>query len=280
MKETSPIMKRVLLAVALAGFVVGCGKKKDYSKLKLEEVFHPYDVKSGYIKYKVSGDEEGYEELWWDDYGLKTHKHRSVVSVKFGRVPIEGWDIGTKEWLYSYGRRFKRKFIKKELRDTFIPDSIIGSARPNNLFLILKGRWDKLSPEQKNKLGPKIEKFAKELQLGIVYKGMIQKPNQLFVKKIAGKKADVYKVKGKDIRLFIYKGIPLGWEVLTESGSQVFVEAVEVKENIKVPPDKFGPLQGPNVRTVIYTDDSVAVQQEKILINEMLKTYLPELFEF
>ncbi len=273
-------MKRILLAVALAGFVVGCGKKKDYSKLSIEEVFRPYDVKSGYIKYKVSGHEEGYQEHWWDEYGLKTHKHRDVVSVKFGNVPMEGWDIGTKEWLYSYGRRYKKNYIRKELRYEYIPDSIIGSARPNNLFLILKSRWEKLSPEQKNKLGPKIEKFAKELQLGIVYKGMIQKPNQLFVKKIAGKKADVYKVKGRDIRLFIYKGIPLGWEVLTESGAQIFVEAVEIKENIKVPPDKFGPLKGPKVRTVIYTDDSVAVQQEKILINEMLKTYLPELFEF
>ncbi len=262
----------------LGGF--GCGKKKDYANLSIEEVFRPYGIKSGYIKYKVSGDDEGYEYLWWDEYGLKTHKHRQVVSVKYGNVPLEGWDIGTKEWIYSYGRRYKKKYIKKELRYEYTPDSIIGSARPNNLLLILRGRWNKLTPEQRNKIGPAIEKFAKELQLGIVYKGMIQKPNQLFTKKIVGKKADVYKVKGKDIRIFVYKGIPLGWEVITPDGSEIFVEAVEIKENIEVPPDKFGPLKGPKVRTVVYTEDSLAVQQEKILINEMLKTYLPELFEY
>ncbi len=259
--------------------LLACGKSIDYSKAKFEEVFRPYGVKSGYIKYQVTGDEEGYEELWWDGYGLYTHKHRSVVSVKYGKVPMEGWDISTPEYIYSYGRRYQKKYIREKLTYEYTPDSIIGSMRPNNLIIMLKSKWERMTPEQKKKLGPVIAKFARDLQLGIVYKGKISKPNELFTKKIAGKKTDVYKVRGRDIRLFIWKGVPLGWEVITEGGSFIKTEAVEIKENINVPADKFAALQGPKVLTKVYTQDSVAVQQERILINELLRTYLPELFQ-
>jgi hypothetical protein len=271
----------ILLAIPiiLIMLVLSCGQSVDYSKAKFEDVFRPYDIKSGYIKYKVSGDEEGTEELWWDGYGLYTHKHRSVVNVKYGKVPIEGWDIGTPEYIYSYGRRYQKNFIREKLTYEYIPDSIVGSMRPNNLILLLKSKWERMTPEQKKKLGPSIRKFARDLQLGIVYKGRISKPNELFTKQIAGRKADVYKVEGQDIRLFMWKGIPLGWEVITGRGSFILTQAEEVKENISVPADKFAPLQGEKVLTKVYTQDSVAVQQERILINELLKTYLPELFE-
>lgn len=269
----------IIPAIVIGVILVACGQSIDYTKAKFEDIFRPYGVKSGYIKYKVTGDEEGYEELWWDGYGLYTHKHRSVVSVKYGNVPIEGWDISTPEYIYSYGRRYNKKFIKEKLTYEYTPDSIIGSMRPNNLIMILKSKWERMTPEQKKKLGPVIKKFARDLQLGIVYKGKITKPNDLFTKKIAGKKADVYKVRGQDVRLFIWKGIPLGWEVITQGGTYTLTEAEEVKENINVPADKFTALQGPKVLTKVYTQDSVAVQQERILINELLKTYLPELFE-
>jgi hypothetical protein len=264
----------VILLIAL----LSCGQSIDYSKAKFEEVFRPYDIKSGYIKYKVSQDEEGIEELWWDGYGLYTHKYRNVVNVRYGKVPIESWDIGTPEYLYSYGRRYQKNYIREKLTFEYIPDSIVGSMRPNNLILLLKSKWERMTPEQKKKLGPAIRKFARDLQLGIVYKGKISKPNELFTKQIAGKKADVYKVEGKDIRLFMWKGIPLGWEVITEGGF-VLTQAEEVKENMNVPAEKFTALQGEKVLTKVYTQDSVAVQQERILINELLKTYLPELFE-
>ncbi len=65
-------MKRTLLISVLLGISL------------LIQAQAPYAIKSGYIKYELTGNTNGTEELWWSDYGAKTRtltKSKTVTNV-------------------------------------------------------------------------------------------------------------------------------------------------------------------------------------------------------
>ncbi len=58
-------MKRIiLLSVAVAITM----------SLYAQQKGHRFAIKSGYVKYKLTGNTTGTKELWWDDYGAKTYE--------------------------------------------------------------------------------------------------------------------------------------------------------------------------------------------------------------
>ncbi len=63
-------MKRFFLITTFLGIVLSINAQQDEKK----EEFNPFAVKSGYIKYELSGDATGFEELWWDDFGNKRRR--------------------------------------------------------------------------------------------------------------------------------------------------------------------------------------------------------------
>ncbi len=52
---------------------------------------HTYAIKSGYVKYKLTGNTKGTKELWWDDYGRKEKKitKSKTVTSMFGMTSEE-----------------------------------------------------------------------------------------------------------------------------------------------------------------------------------------------
>ncbi len=62
-------MKRILLISVLLG----------YSLLIYAQGY--FSIKSGYIKYELTGNTTGTEELWWDDYGAKTRTLTKSTTV-------------------------------------------------------------------------------------------------------------------------------------------------------------------------------------------------------
>ncbi len=250
-------MKKLMAFVALAGVLAGCGKKIDYKTAKLEDIYKPYDVKSGIIKYKYSGDMNGIQEMYFDDYGWKQ-------VIYYEKTPAHG-----------------SKFTMKGL-DIIMPDYIIsidmnkmeGSKRPNVMFLTLKQIWDATPENQKTELGPKIEKFTKQMNLGLVYRDYLVNMTEEsgIRKKIAGKQCEVYKLMNGDMRLFVWKKIVLGTEFLSNQGKEIIMEATEVKENVPIPAEKYNVPSGVTIKE--YTMDSLYVRNERIFIRQLLSHYL------
>ena len=146
-------MKRFLGTGILAGIaaivVAGCGKKIDYTKAKIEEIYRPYEIKSGIVKYKYGGDLEGIQELYFDDYGWKQVIYYEKTAVHGSKMTLKGLDIIMPDYIISINM-----------------NKMEGSKRPNVMFLTLKQIWDMTPANDRLTLGPKIEKFSKQMNLG------------------------------------------------------------------------------------------------------------------
>ncbi len=294
-------MKRIL---PLLFFITACGGQNiDYATAELEDVFRPYELEKGEVLYKISGVEEGKEYLIFDNWG---HRQKRARDTKAGSVPIKTLRIQTPKDITSYKLscecvkyrikdepgvmyydKEKGEYVKgnpyclkknKVVKEVNGIKQLVcanyvweGSRRPNALYVVLHEIWDTASAETRKKLGPIIRGLSKEMALGFLYAAMIEKLP--IKKKIAGKDAEVYKVYGKDIRIFLWKNIILGSEVLT--GKQLLVEAEKVNENPKIdettfqiPPD-FPP-------PVLYDTASRVFKNEKNVAEQIVNIYLRE----
>ncbi len=296
-------MKRVLI---LTAFIVGCGGSEsiNFAKADLEDVFKPYAIEKGYIVYKYSGVEEGKEILIFDKWGHLQKRNKETQSQG---VPLKNFQLQSPDEIYSYswvcecleykikkepgvyyydkekgeyveGNPYcikKNKVVKvvngvRQLTcDSYAWE---GSRRPNALYYVLRSIWDTASAKTRQTLGPIFRDLAREMNLGFIYSSALEK---LPVKrKIAGKDTEVFKVYGKDIRLFVWKNIILGSEVLTP-GKKLIVEAIEVNEKPKIDENTFK-LPEDFPPPVIYDTLSQIFKNEKYVAEQVVNMYLQE----
>ncbi len=250
-------MRKALLGISL---VLACGGKKiDYTKAKLEDIYRPFDLKSGIVKYKYTGEIEGVQELYFDDYGWKQVIYYNKMPKHGAKHELVGLDIITPERIVSIDL-YKKK----------------GSVRPNMFIKIFRQLWEMMPPEKKKELGPKIEKFSKEMNIGLAYRDLIVNltAQSGIKKRIAGRQCEVYKLQGQPLRIFLWKKIVLGTE-LVKGGKVIRMEATEVKENAQIPPEKFDwKTWCPDAELKEYTEDSLYVKNERIFVTQLLNHYL------
>jgi len=255
-------MKRVIPAVVLMGMVMGffsgCGGQKiDYKTATLEQIYQPYGVKSGIIKYKYGGDQLGIQELYFDDYGWKQVIYYEKAPAHDPNLVMKGLDIIMPDYIISIN------MVKME-----------GSKRPNVMFLTLKQIWDATPPDQRMELGPKIQKFTKQMNLGLAYRDYLVNMSEesSVYQDVAGKKCEVYKLMNGDMRLFVWNKIVLGTEFLSPKGQTIKLEATDFQDNVPIPAEKYNVPSGVTLKE--YTMDSLYVRNERIFIRQLLSHYL------
>jgi hypothetical protein len=300
MKKLIPIMFLVL----------SCGQNIDYTKAKLEDVFRPYGIEKGVIEYNYTGEEEGKEKLIFKDWG---HFQVRIKETQAQHVPLKRFEIlspaekvnysqtckclkykirmdtlGEDKGVYYYDST-KGEYVKgnpfceeqkREIREVSgVKQKVCteyaweGSIRPNALYDVLESIWDTASPKTKQLIGPAIKKCAKEMSIGFIYAAaIVEMPTK---KHIAGREATFYKVYGKDVRIFVWKDIILGSEVLQETGKKIIVEAIKVDENPKITDDMFKiPPEFP--APVKYDTASFIYKQEKNIAEQVVNICLSE----
>lgn len=91
-------MKKSILILLLLNFVFLANAQKKEA--------HLYAIKSGYLKYELSGNTTGTKEMWWDDWGLKTYTYEksTTTTTLFGMTSKddkEGITIRNKDKVYT-----------------------------------------------------------------------------------------------------------------------------------------------------------------------------------
>jgi hypothetical protein len=291
--------------------VIACGGEKiDWAKAKIEDAYRPYAIEKGFIEYKYSGEEEGKETLIFKDYG---HWQFRSKETRAQNVPLKRIEIISPAEIVNYKSTCKcleYKIVKDTsdenrgiyyydtLKEEYVPGNPYcikqkkevkevggikqlvcteydweGSIRPNAMYYVLSSIWDTASPKTKQKLGPLMRQFAKEMSIGFIYAAaIVEMPTK---KDIAGKKTTFYKVQGKDIRIFLWNNIILGSEVISETGKKIIVEAIKVDENPKITDDIFKiPADFP--APVKYDTTSFIFKKEKNLAEQLVNIYLSE----
>ncbi len=187
-----------------------------------------YAVKSGYIKYELSGNTTGTKELWWDDFGQKSCElEKSKTTTKmFGIKNTEEKNMCTvlvkdKFWVADY-----------------IADTGTSGTAP---FYQEAQDYTKDMTEQEQ------QEFADELleQLG---------GKKLGTENLGSYSCDVIKLMGA--KSWIYKGVPLKTEAKI-LGVEANEKYVEFNPNAKVALSKFNPPAG-----VDYENISVKQQEQ------------------
>jgi hypothetical protein len=199
-------VKSILLCVILLLGVASTNKAQQAKR---------YAVKSGYIKYELSGSTKGTKELWWDNYGNKTCEvEKSTTTTKmFGIKNTEEKNRSTviikdKYWVADY--------IQNSGSTGTVPYYNEGQEFVNGMT----------EEEQKE--------FADEIlaQMGGKNEG---------TENLNGYSCDLIKVMG--IKSWIHKGLVLKTEgkILGIETNEMFVE---FKPNSNVPASKFNPPSG------------------------------------
>lgn len=290
--------------------LISCGGENiEWSKAKLEDAYRPYSIEKGLIEYKYSGEEEGKETVIFKDWG---HWQVRIKETQSQNVPRKRFELITPSEIVNYQSTCKclqYKIVKegdenkgvyyydttkgeyvegnpycikqkKEVREiggirqlTCVEYDWEGSIRPNAMYHVLLSVWDTASPKTRQKLGPLMRQFAKEMSIGFIYaSAIVEMPTK---KDIAGKKTTFYKVQNRDVRLFIWNNIILGSEVISEAGKKIIVEAVKVDENPKITDETFNiPPDFPH--PVKYDTTSFIFKREKNLAEQLINIYLSE----
>ncbi len=300
--------KYIIFSILLA-----CGEKVVWAKASLEEAYKPYSIEKGYIEYKYSGEEEGKETLVFKDWGhwqirIKETQSQNVPRKRFELITpseIINFQYGCKCLEYKiskdkeedkgiyYYDTLNQEYVpgnpycikqKKEIKDVGGIKQLVcveyeweGSVRPNAMYYVLSTIWDTASPKTKEKLGPLLRQFAKEMSIGFIYaSAIVEMPTK---KDIAGKKATFYKVQNRDIRLFLWNNIILGSEVISETGKKIIVEALKVDENpritdetFKIPPDFPPPVKYDTLSFIFKKERNLAEQLVNIYLSEKMST--------
>lgn len=182
--------------------------------LQAQEV-KTFAVKSGYIKYQLSGNTVGTKEFWWDDYGQKTcETEKSTTTTKI-------FGIKSTDEKHSTTVIVKDKF--------WVADYIDNSGSNGTVPFYQEGQQYVANMSEKEQ-----EQMADELLANMG-------GEKLREENLGGYKCDLIKLMG--IKSWIHKGI-----VLKTEGKVMGIEAnemfVEFKPNTKVSASKFNPPSG------------------------------------
>ncbi len=197
--------KLLIIALAIVGLNVQAQEAKTYA------------VKSGYIKYQLTGNTTGTKELWWDDYGRKTcETEQSTTTTKM-------FGIKNTEEKHSTTVIVKDKF--------WVADYIKNLGSKGNVPMYQEGQEIVGSMTEKEQ-----EEFADEVLDGMG-------GDKLGTENLNGFKCDVIKIMG--IKSWVYKGL-----VLKTEGKLLGIEAnemfVDFNPNTEIPSSKFNPPSGVN----------------------------------
>ncbi|WP_319590530.1 hypothetical protein [uncultured Draconibacterium sp.] len=180
-----------------------------------------YAIKSGYIKYELTGNTTGTKELWWDDYGLKScEREKSTTTTKmFGIKNTEEKDMCTV--------LVKDKF--------WVADYIEGTGT-NGTMPYYQDAQDFASEMTEQEQ----QDFADELleQLG---------GKKLGTEKLGAYTCEVIKLMGA--KSWIYKGVPLKTEAKI-MGIEANENFVDFDPNTKVASSKFNPPTGVDFESI------------------------------
>lgn len=176
-----------------------------------------YAVKSGYIKYQLSGNTTGTKELWWDDYGRKTcETEKSTTTTKM-------FGIKNTEEKHSTTVIVKDKF--------WVANYIDNLGSKGNVPMYQEGQEivGQMTEQEQ-------QEFADEVLAGMGGKKMGSES-------LNGYPCDIIKLMG--IKLWIHKGLVLKSEgkILGIETNEIFVE---FKPNSNVAASKFNPPSGVN----------------------------------
>ncbi len=178
-----------------------------------------YAVKSGYVKYELSGNTTGTKELWWDDYGQKTCEvEKSTTTTK----------------MFGIKNTEKKNMCTVLVKDKFwVADYIEGSGTTGTVPFYQEGQDFANSMTEKEQ-----EEFADQIlvQMGGEKQG---------TETLGGYKCDIIKIMGA--KSWIYKGISLKIEakVMGIESNEMFTD---FKPNTKVSASKFDPPPGVNFK--------------------------------
>lgn len=196
-----------------------------------------YAIKSGYIKYELSGNTTGTKELWWDDFGHKSCEiEKSTTTTKM-------FGIKNTEEKNSCTVLVKDKF--------WVADYIEGTGTNGTM---------PYSQDANDLAGAMTEKeqqeFADELlqQLG---------GTKLGSEKLGSYLCDVVKLMGA--KTWIYKGVNLKTEAKI-MGVEANEKFVDFKPNASVPNSKFNPPGG-----VDY--ENISAQQQQQGLNGLMSAF-------
>lgn len=180
-----------------------------------------YAVKSGYVKYQLSGSAVGTRELWWDDYGQKTYTlEESTTTTKiFG---IKNTDETHTATLIVKDQFWEADYLNKSGMNGTLP-----------LYNESQAHYGNLSEKEQ-------EEFADDLlrQMG---------GQKLGTETFNGYTCDLIKLMG--IKSWVYKGVTLKTEGKI-MGIKINEEMLDFKPNTTVSSSKFTPPSGVEYETI------------------------------
>ena len=165
-----------------------------------------YILKSGIIEYKVSGQQEGSETLYFTDHGQKEARYTNTQMSIFGsKQGFNSVNIIDGEWSYNLNLKTNEatKINYKEFMDSM----------------------SKQYGSQQNQY------FSEEMLAAMGGK-------KIKTEKILGKTCDVYEMSDFGSKTWVYKGMPLKYE-MNMMGMVFKSEAVKIQENPSIDSKKF-----------------------------------------
>ena len=172
-----------------------------------------YLLKSGFVKYNLSGNTVGTRTLFWDDYGEKTREEiKSITEIKM-------FGMKSKEETNTIDITVGDQFWTIDLKEN------TGQKGTIPTYEMSKDIAEGMTEAESKKIEEELLDALNGERLG----------TELFL----GKECEVIKIMGS--KAWIYKGL-----LLKSTAKMLGVEsneiATEIKENISVSSDKFVPM--------------------------------------
>jgi hypothetical protein len=170
-----------------------------------EKSFKRYNLKSGVIRYEMTGMQTGTAVTYFDDYGMKEATYEHFVVDLYGEEQVfdnVSYLIGF--WQYNLD---KQNGIATKSKNRTLA-SLVEDSEDGNLVMIGKELFSSMGGKLSGE-----EEFM-------------------------GRKCEIWELESMGTKIWVWENIPLKTE--TElMGISIRREAVEIEENADIPPSKF-----------------------------------------
>jgi hypothetical protein len=190
-----------------------------------------YPFKSAVVVYKISGTiQEGTQTVFIDDHGRKMRTERDTALTILGRTQKESIvEIDDGEWIYRID--LVKKTAEKAPSYSRIAREMVGA----------------MSPAQKTAF----EEIGRELTRGHAVSGEVASKGK---EKVLGRDCDLYEAMG--MTTWLWNNLPLRKK--SPSLGDMVQEAVELKVDVPIPPEKFLPPRGMKILDAGRVVDDIA----------------------
>ncbi len=167
-----------------------------------------YYIKSGQVKYEISGSATGSSDMYFDNYGMKEADfEKSIIEVMGQKTESDKLTLMDGEWVYSVD------FLEN-----------VGSKMANPVLSIADSELDLVA------IGRKVMEQMGGKQIG----------NE----DVLGYDCEVWEMQGA--KIWIHKGILLNTEA-DMMGMKIVKKAIKIDFDIDIPADKFKVPEGINM---------------------------------